>query len=212
MANSIGTNSVALSEKWGKIEFYDYSMRVDGKTVRMDFQDLMIAISENRAVAVEREVTPMTTRIRARNAYLDKLGSALAELTKIQAGFDSDDSGAQDMGSWMSDTTGALLRDKLGFPCTTYNSIGDRPDDTHREGFYKAKWMITTGSSYSANKMTIEGMIQKVKSTIDGLNNESQTDMSRLQSLVDRRDESYSTATNLMTAISDTRSNLIRNL
>ena len=36
--------------------------------------------------------------------------------------------------------------------------------------------------------------------------------MSRLQSLVDRRDESYSTATNMMTAISDTRSNLIRNL
>ena len=36
--------------------------------------------------------------------------------------------------------------------------------------------------------------------------------MSRLQSLVDRRDESYSTATNLMTNISDTRSNLIRNL
>ena len=165
------------------------SVRVDGKTVRMDFQDLMIAISENRAVAVEREVTPMTTRIRARNAYLDKLGSALAELTKIQAGFDSDDSGSQDMGSWMSDTTGALLRDKLGFPCTTYNSIGDRPDDTHRAGFYKAKW-VTTGSSYSANKMTIEGMIQKVKSTIDGLNNAAQTDMSRLQGLVDRRDES----------------------
>jgi hypothetical protein len=36
--------------------------------------------------------------------------------------------------------------------------------------------------------------------------------MSRLQSLVDRRDESYSTATNLMTAVSDTRANLIRNL
>ena len=51
-----------------------------------------------------------------------------------------------------------------------------------------------------------------VKTKIDGLNNESQTDMSRLQSLVDRRDESYSTATNLMTSISDTRSNLIRNL
>ena len=112
----------------------------------------------------------------------------------------------------MSDTTGALLRDKLGFPCTTYNSSGDRPSNSEkRAGFYKANW-VTNGSSYSANKMTIEGMIQKVKSTIDGLNNESQTDMSRLQSLVDRRDESYSTATNLMTAISDTRSNLIRNL
>jgi hypothetical protein len=47
---------------------------------------------------------------------------------------------------------------------------------------------------------------------IDGRNNKAQTDMTRLQSLVDRRDESYSTASNLMTAVSDTRSNLIRNL
>ena len=53
---------------------------------------------------------------------------------------------------------------------------------------------------------------EMLKSMIDSMNNESQTDMSRLQSLVDRRDESYSTATNLMTAISDCRSNLIRNL
>ena len=207
MAGTIGANSVALSEKWGDIQFYDYTFA--GKV--MDFQDLMVAVSEKRAVAVEREVTPMTTRIRARNAYLDQLGNALSELTKIQAGFDSEASGSQDMGSWMSDTTGDLLRDKLGFSCITYNSSSDRPDATHREGFYKAGW-ITTGSSYSANKMTIEGMIQKVKSTIDGLNNKSQTDMSRLQSLIDRRDESYSTATNLMTQISDTRSNLIRNL
>ena len=42
--------------------------------------------------------------------------------------------------------------------------------------------------------------------------NEAQTDMTRPQSLVDRRDESYSTATNLMTSISDTRSNVIRNM
>jgi len=61
-------------------------------------------------------------------------------------------------------------------------------------------------------KYEVEEWIQRVKSKIDALNNESQTDMSRLQSLVDRRDESYSTATNLMTAVSDTRSNLIRNL
>ena len=58
----------------------------------------------------------------------------------------------------------------------------------------------------------MEGIIQKLKSVIDGQNNQAQTDMTRLQSLVDRRDESYSTATNLMTAISDTRGNLIQNL
>ena len=68
---------VALSQSWG-VSFSDY--KVDGKAV--DFQDLMIAISEKRAVTVEGEVTPLTTRIKARNASLDKLGSALADLTR----------------------------------------------------------------------------------------------------------------------------------
>ena len=208
MAGTIGKNSVTLSENWGSIKFYDYTFVGE----KMDFQDLMVAVSEKRAVSVEGEVVPMTTRIRARNAYLDQLGSALSELTKIQASFDSEDSGSKDMSDWMSNTTGELMK-RLGFSCHTYSSSSDRPDDTHRAGFYFAGWASSTDTKcYSANKMTIEGMIQKVKSTIDGLNNAAQTDMTRLQGLVDRRDESYSTATNLMSAISDTRSNLIRNL
>lgn len=65
---------------------------------------------------------------------------------------------------------------------------------------------------YIINKQTCEAALSRVKSEIDGLNNEAQADMTRLQSLVDRRDESYSTATNLMTIISDTRANVIRNM
>jgi hypothetical protein len=55
-------------------------------------------------------------------------------------------------------------------------------------------------------------MIQALKSMIDSRNNKAQTDMTRLQQLVDRRDESFSTASSLMTSVSDTRGNLIRNL
>jgi hypothetical protein len=51
-----------------------------------------------------------------------------------------------------------------------------------------------------------------VKSKIDALNNSAQKDMTRLESLVNRRDEAFSTASDLMSKISDTRSNLIRNL
>lgn len=183
---TIGTNSVTLSENWGAIQFYDYTFNNE----QMDFQDLMVAVSEKRAVSVEGEVTPMTTRMRTRNAYLDQLGSALAEVTKKQAEFDSDSSGDTTMSGLFSEATTATIR-KAG------------------AGTYLKS---TPGNQANATKAGIEGIIQKLKSTIDGLNNEAQTDMSRLQSLVDRRDESYSTATNLMTAISDTRSNLIRNL
>ena len=171
---------VALSMSWG-VTFSDY--KADGKAV--DFQDLMIYISANRATTVEGEVTPLTTRIRNRNAALERLGSALADLTKVQANFKSDAAGGDRSGIEISQTT----KDTLA------NDIGGLNFDNRK--------ML---------KREVEEWIQRVKSKIDGLNNQAQTDMSRLQSLVDRRDESFTTASNLMSAISDTRGNLIRNL
>ena len=147
-----------------------------------DFQDLMIKVSENRATTVEAEVEPLTTRIRIRNTALDRLGVALADFTSVQAQFKNDDSGG-----------------------TTHGSVSDETVAT------VSRYLRRTMNNPPTKSYT-EYYIQRIKSAIDGLNNESQTDMSRLQSLVDRRDESFSTATTLMSAISDTRSNLIRNL
>ncbi|MBR2938864.1 MAG: hypothetical protein IKC15_03260 [Kiritimatiellae bacterium] len=61
-------------------------------------------------------------------------------------------------------------------------------------------------------KSEVEYWLQMVKSKIDSLNNEANKDMTRLESLVDRRDEAYSTASDLMSKVSDTRSTLIGNL
>ena len=197
-----------IEARWG-VKVGDYNVTLNSKTDLMDFQDLMVKFSKNRAVAVEGEVEPLTVRIQQRNKRLEELSEALAELTKIQTEFESDDTGDRDMHSWMSNKTGQAL-ESLGYSPKYYATKDDRPDDEDRADFYKAGWQ--TEDSYSANKKTIEGMLSRVKSEIDGLNNEAQTDMTRLQSLVDRRDESYSTATNLMTSISDTRSNVIRNM
>ena len=152
---------------------------------RVDFQDLMVLVAEKRALAVESEVTPMSVRMRARNSDLDLLGQCLAELTAAQATLPSNADGD----------------DKCSY---TFSS----------ETVNRVKILTKDGKTLknNATKEDIEFFIQMVKSKIDSLNNASQTDMSRIQSLVDRRDESFSTATNLMTSISDTRSNLIRNL
>ena len=198
-----------IESRWG-VKAGDYNITLNATTDTMDFQDLLVKFSKNRAVAVEGEVNPLTVRINQRNKRLDELGEVLSELTKIQAEFESDDKGNQDMDGWMSNKTGAVL-ESLGYSPKYYATEDDRPEDNEeRSDFYKAGWK--TENQYSANKKTIEGMLSRVKSEIDGLNNEAQTDMTRLQSLVDRRDESYSTATNLMTSISDTRSNVIRNM
>jgi hypothetical protein len=198
-----------IEARWG-VKVGDYNVTLNSRTDMMDFQDLMVKFSKNRAVAVEGEVEPLTVRIQQRNKRLEELSEVLAELTKIQAEFDSDDTGSRDMHSWMSNKTGQVL-ESLGYTPSYYAKESDRPkDNEERADFYKVGW--NGDNSYSANKKTIEGMLSRVKSEIDGLNNEAQTDMTRLQSLVDRRDESYSTATNLMTSISEPRSNVIRNM
>ena len=198
-----------IENRWG-VKAGDYNVTLNSKTDMMDFQDLLVKFSKNRAVAVEGEVEPLTVRINQRNKRLDELGEVLSELTKIQTEFESDDKGDRDMHSWMSNKTGSVL-ESLGYSPSYYAKESDRPkDNEERADFYKVGW--NGDNQYSANKKTIEGMLSRVKSEIDALNNEAQTDMTRLQSLIDRRDESYSTATNLMTSVSDTRSNVIRNL
>ena len=175
----IAPENVRLSQSWG-VQFGDFY--IDGK--HTDFQDLMVAIAQNRATSVEGEVKPLSTRITNRNNTLEDLGNVLADLTKLQAQFDNDSKGDTRKGSLQSSSY-TILQDVFG---------------------------SLNFSLLNMTKAEVEEWLQKVKSKIDALNNESQTDMSRLQSLVDRRDESYSTATNLMSAVSDTRSNLIRNL
>lgn len=180
MATIERQDPVNLSQDWG-LRFQDY--KIDGTPV--DFQDLMVAVAENRATTVEKEVSPLTTRIKARNKTLENLGDALGDLTKVQAGFKSDDPGDK--------------RSNIEIKLSSFQTL-------------QRVFGTLDFSNRKMLKYEVEEWIQKVKSKIDALNNEAQSDMTRLQGLVDRRDEAFSTATDLMSTISDTRGNLVRNL
>lgn len=175
----IAPENVRLSQSWG-VQFGDFYL--DGK--HTDFQDLMIAISQNRATAVEGEVKPLSTKITNRNKTLEDLGNVLADLTKLQAQFDNDSKGDTRKGS-LQRSSQIILENVFG----TLNF-----------------------SRLDMTKAEVEEWLQKVKSKIDALNNEAQKDMTRLESLVNRRDEAFSTASDLMSKIGDTRSNAIRNM
>ena len=73
---------------WG-IVANDYKMG----SSELDFQDLLVKVAKNRALTVEAEINPLSTRIRARNKILDQLGDALATLSSAQAGFSAESSG-----------------------------------------------------------------------------------------------------------------------
>ena len=151
---------------------------------RVDLQDVAILVAERRATSVEGEVAPLSTRIQNRNATLEDLGNVLADLTKLQSQFPSDAKGSDRKGS-LQQSSYAILKQVFG---------------------------SLDFSLLNMTKYEVEEWLQKVKSKIDALNNAGQKDMTRLQSIVDRRDEAFSTASDLMSEISDTRANLIRNM
>ena len=191
----IASEKVDLSMNWGlsalDYVYTDYDRATARfNTMNVDFQTLMICVGARRAAVVENEIRPMSTRMRSRNDYLSSLSGILAALTTAQASFSGDDSGTTETTVNLNDDQVSMLNTINGANGLVYKKDG----------------------AWKTSKAKCEGAVQAVKGEMDKENNASQTDMTRLQSLVDRRDESYSTATNLMTAISDTRSNLIRNL
>lgn len=167
---------------WG-VEVLDYEYQ----GVAVDFQNLMIKITEKRAVTVEGEIKPMSTRMKARNANLGYLGDALAAFAEVASQYDNDTTSGKSS-SAISESAAMGLR-----------LIG-----------YKAD--AKKGDVISPDKAACEKWQQMLKTKIDGLNNAGSKDMTRLQSLVDKRDESYSTASSLMQSIGDTRANTIKNM
>ena len=169
---------------WG-LEFGEYS--IGGE--RVDLQDLMVKVTERRAVAIENEVAPLSVRVRKRNDNLDQLGKLLAELTRVQASFGSEAKGTDTQSIDLSKMGDAIKALELGGEDPNF-----KPDTTQIQ------------------KQQLEKYIQLTKSKIDALNNRAQLDTSRMQSLVERRDEAFTTASDLMKNVSDTRGTLIRNL
>ena len=156
---------------------------IDGQQV--DLQDLLVYVAKARAHAVEDEIQPMSQRMRQRNKKLENLGVALSSLNAMQAQYTGEDSGEKAVtGSFPQDAASAMV--EIGI-------------------------MVSAGQ-VTWSKQEVEQNTQLVKNKIDAYNNASQTDMTRLQSLVDRRDQSYTAATDLMTSVSDTRANLFGNI
>ncbi|MBQ7176844.1 MAG: hypothetical protein IJS08_05445 [Victivallales bacterium] len=216
-----------FESRWGT-KINDYKMNApnvaaSSTNTPVDLQDLMTFVALDRATVVEAEVNPLSTRMTNRNNWLEQLSTALAECTKWQSSFESDDDPDEPMGRddeapklFTRDTAKVLSDSRCGF--TFFNNWetwddGDFDDDQDDWNDYDCCRIMNKGlDGYYATKAQLDGLVSKLKNVIDGENNSAQTDMSRLESLVDRRDEAYTTASDLMSSISGTRDNAIGNL
>ena len=147
---------------------------------QIDLQDLLTSVAVTRANAVEDEMTPLANIMRNRNQRLDKYGNLLAKLNKIDTSYDAEAAGS-------ASSTVALTSDEIA----QLAEIG-----------YK-------GAGTYPTKADNQMYLQAVRSAIDGLNNRSQSDVTRLQSLVEKRDSTFTKAAELLKDVSDSRGKLI---
>lgn len=155
-----------------------------------DLQDLLVRITTSRARVIESEIQPQSVRMRTRNTMLENLGNLLSKFSAVQSKFDPEKKGDSE-GSKSIGTLTAGDRQAL-------NLIG--------------KPVAATVTNPSYTRSQVEEIIQLIKTKMDKFNNESQSDMTRLQGLVDKRDSAFTSASQLMSGVSDTRSNLIKAL
>lgn len=184
-------HGTSISERW-TITPVEYKMTItstDGVTTTeiVDFQDLMVNVAEQRAVCLEEQVKPLAKRIQARNEKLEKIGFALSQLSNVSARFESEDPDPSVKDVTWEQQTIDIIKEVYAIASSTPPTC------------------LTVTKPDSVNKASVDEATQKLKTWSERLNNDSQLNTSRMQTLVDHRDQSYNTATTMMNHISDAR-------
>ena len=167
----------------------------------LTIEDLVTLLAVKRANILEREITPMAKIIQARNDRIDALGTLLASVAATQSKLESQEEGDDNayactglcyyLKQYFTDAE--LSEANLLGWCNSHNSASDECKSKKSDGYIA-----------SANQL--------IKAKIDSLNNDAQSDLSRMDNLVSKRDEAYTLSTDLLGKFSDGRSNILTNI
>lgn len=191
---TIGTTGVSdqLNSRWG-IDVVDYVY--DGKL--MDLQDLLVSVSLQKGLQIEKQVSPMAVRMQRSNAVLEQVGKTFSKFSSLQTQFDQSQKDSDEKSFREVELVGTDI-ETLVF-CETSNTW----EKTRADG---------GKTYYTYRRSACDGVVQRLRTKMDALNNAAQTFMTRLQGLVDKRDNMFTAASQLMGSVSDTRKNLISSI
>jgi hypothetical protein len=163
---------------------------VDGE--KFDLGQLMMELQLDMTTQIDRQIADQMAEIKDRNEELSNLNDLLASMRKFKEEGKDDDTG-------------------------TTVTIGEetktmwRGDDSWADE-YGIEWTdINGGASSATQQKQWDANIEAVKGKIDSLNSESQLDMIRLQSLMDKRNQRYEQASNTLQKDQKTRDTIVGN-
>ena len=198
-------NGRAVSGNNSDLEVRSY-YKVDGvdsgvNGMPLTIEDLVTLLAVKRANVLEKEITPMAKIIEARNERIEDLGTLLASVAQTQSKLESQEEG--DDNSYACKGLGYYL--KLYF-------MDSELGEANLLGWVNAHTSIDDNCSSKRSEGYIASANQLIKAKIDSLNNDAQSDLSRMDNLVSKRDEAYTLSTDLLSKFSDGRSAILNNM
>ena len=192
-----GGNSDLAVRSYYKVDGVDKAVNGAPLTI----EDLTTLLAVKRANILETEITPMAKIIEERNKRIEDLGTLLASIAQTQSKLEAQEEGedkakpCKGLGYYLKlyFTDSELGEANLLGWVNQHTSINDNCDSKKSDGYVA-----------SANQL--------VKAKIDSLNNDAQSDLSRMDNLVSKRDEAYTLSTDLLSKFSDGRSAILNNM
>ena len=187
---------------------------VQGSSIQgLDLESALMAVQSNRANLLEAQLKDQIAGVQAKNDQISKLNQALGELNKLAAQFPADakaDHKINDQVKANDYHQEKVINESLKQAGVTPFTQGK--DDWSGRGRLLDNSVFNGGVGGNTTKGQVDGAVQQLKSQIDSMSNSQQMDMLRLQSLSNKRNESFEIMTNFIKKMQDNRSAILGNL
>ncbi|MCX5769437.1 MAG: hypothetical protein NTZ09_04075 [Candidatus Hydrogenedentes bacterium] len=168
---------------------------VDGQA--MDLGQLMMQINIDRTEIIDTQLADQMADAQEKNAQLRALNELMAQCRQFKA----NESNAND------DNAGGAA-----FTLPGYEDKGAMQINEWFAEFGMTETDVNPGDSKEEWEAEWDANIQTIKGAIDSLNSDSQLAMVRLQSLMNKRNQSYETVSDVLQKDQKTRDTIVGNL
>jgi hypothetical protein len=161
----------------------------------MDLETALMAVQMNRANLLETQLKDQMAAVQGKNDQIAGLNIALGKLNGLAALWGPGDGADKRLGN--------------------ENNVKNLAVDAAREALVSVGMRAETKpfvGDGSTTKGEVDKLVQTVKSSIDAMSNSQQTDMLRLQSLSNKRNEAFEIMTNFIKKMNDNRSAIVSNM
>ena len=178
-----------------------------------DIETALLAVQTNRTQLLDRQLSSQIQAVQQKNEQAAKLNAVMSAINTVMAQYPKDGDSDATIKDWNQDK---IVKYEMPLNQALKDAgITDIPSWSSGEGQLPNGQSNITGKAVfrgDRNLGDIKGMQSFIQGKLDSLNSTQQMDMMALQSLSNKRNESFDVMTNFIKKMQDGRSSILSNM